>query len=100
MFEVVISESEYVTSVNPIIVRTVYETMVLPKALYGCELWNTYSKQDINNLRESTSILCLTHASVFEKYQHVLFFILYKPCNNRNSYRLDAALRPAMQASV
>ena len=33
-----------VTSGNSIIVRTIYETMVLPKALYDCELWNTYSK--------------------------------------------------------
>ena len=49
-----------VTSVNPIIVRTIYETMVLPKALYGCELWNAYSKQDINNL-EKAHRFCVKH---------------------------------------
>ena len=25
---------------------TLYEAMVLPNALYRCELWNTYSKQE------------------------------------------------------
>ena len=72
MFEVVISESEYVTYVNPIIVRTVYETMVLPKALYGCELWNTYSKQDINNL-EKAHRFCVKHMQQFVKSTSTYF---------------------------
>ena len=46
-FSVVIGGAN-VTSVNPISVRTIYETVVLAKALYGCELWNTYSKQDVS----------------------------------------------------
>ena len=49
-----------VTSGNPIIARTIYETTVLPKALYGCELWNTYSKQDSNNL-EKAHRFCVKH---------------------------------------
>ena len=55
-----------VTSGNPIIARTIYETMVLPKALYGCELWNTYSKQDINNL-EKAHRFCVKHMQQFLK---------------------------------
>ena len=40
--------------------------MVLPKALYGCELWNTYSKQDINTL-EKEHRFCVKHMQQFVK---------------------------------
>lgn len=36
--------------INPITAKHLYETVVLPKALYGCQLWSDLSREDINNL--------------------------------------------------
>ena len=31
--------------INPRTLRVIYQSVVLPKALYGCEFWSTYTKQ-------------------------------------------------------
>ena len=42
------------------------------EALYGCELWNTYSKQDINNL-EKAHRFCVKHVQQFVKRTSTYF---------------------------
>ena len=38
---------------NPIIIRRIYKTFVLPKALYGCELWHILLPKHIDLLEKS-----------------------------------------------
>ena len=47
-------------ALSPLTLRTIYETMVIPKALYGCETWTMYSKQDILRL-ERAHRFCIKH---------------------------------------
>jgi hypothetical protein len=38
---------------SPITFKTIYSSIILPRALYGCELWNNYTDSDIENLEKS-----------------------------------------------
>ena len=40
-------------SINPLYSRTMYTSIVIPKALYGCELWSMLSITDIQRLERS-----------------------------------------------
>ena len=40
----------YENGIHPISAKHLYETIVLPKALYGCELWSDLSKDEILSL--------------------------------------------------
>ncbi|XP_053398165.1 uncharacterized protein LOC128556626 [Mercenaria mercenaria] len=40
-------------ALNPITSRTIYRSIVIPKSLYGCELWNMYSKTDMLKLERA-----------------------------------------------
>jgi len=33
--------------------KTIYTSVVIPKALFGCELWNPYSQEDITKLERA-----------------------------------------------
>ncbi len=39
---------------NPITALKLYQTIVLPRALFGCELWNTISATNMRNLKQYT----------------------------------------------
>ena len=49
-----------VCNISPSILRRIYYSVVLPKALYACELWNTYSASDILRL-ERVHGYCVKH---------------------------------------
>ncbi|KAL4218320.1 hypothetical protein ACF0H5_023056 [Mactra antiquata] len=41
----IINSGIHPASVTPITLKSIYESIVLPKALYGCELWNFFIKR-------------------------------------------------------
>ncbi|KAH3890998.1 hypothetical protein DPMN_015089 [Dreissena polymorpha] len=45
---------------NPRTLKTLYQSVVLNKALYGCELWNTWTPTDIKRL-EVAHMVCVKH---------------------------------------
>jgi hypothetical protein len=47
---------------NPISSKIIYTSKVIPKALYGCELWSSLSATDILRLEQSHRFLCQTYA--------------------------------------
>jgi hypothetical protein len=49
----IINSGIHTQRLNPITSRTIYSSIVIPKALYGCELWNKYSLTDIRKLETS-----------------------------------------------
>jgi hypothetical protein len=53
--------------INPITSRTIYRSVVLPKALYGCELWNVYSASDIRTL-ELSHRFCVKFMQTFKRH--------------------------------
>ena len=50
--------SFYSTDLNPLTGAKLYTSTVLPRAYFGCELWNNISKTDMRNL-ETTHHICL-----------------------------------------
>ena len=50
--------------INPRTLRVIYQSVVLPKALYGCEFWSTYTKSDIDSL-EKAHRHCIKHIQTF-----------------------------------
>ena len=46
----IINYGIYENGINPITAKRLYETIVLPKALYGCEMWSYLSKDNISAL--------------------------------------------------
>ena len=50
--------------INPRTLRVIYQSVVLPKALYGCEFWSTYTKPDIDSL-EKAHRYCIKHIQTF-----------------------------------
>ena len=46
----IINYGIYENGINPITAKRLYETIVLPKALYGCEMWSYLSKDYISAL--------------------------------------------------
>ena len=52
------------TSVNPITMKTIYNSIVLPKSLYGCELWTNLCKTDILKL-ERAHMFCIKFIQSF-----------------------------------
>ena len=42
-----------VNCLNPISLRTIYNSIVVPKTLYGCEVWATLSTTDMQSLERS-----------------------------------------------
>ena len=47
---------------HPLTSKHLYDTIVLPKALYGCELWNGLTQEKIKHVEEITSILFKIYA--------------------------------------
>jgi len=47
-------------NLNPLTSRTIYKYVVIPKALYGCEMWSNLSNTDIAKL-ERAHRFCLTY---------------------------------------
>jgi len=40
-------------NINPLTSKTIYKSVVIPKALYGCELWSNLTVKDIEKLERS-----------------------------------------------
>ena len=59
---------------NPLTFVTVYKTVVLPKALYGCELWNTLSTAHVSQL-EKAHRLCLKYMQNLPMYTSTIFVL-------------------------
>jgi hypothetical protein len=53
-------------SISPATLRKIYMTVVVPKALYGCENWTCYSNKDISNL-ELAHNFCVKFIQNFHK---------------------------------
>ena len=49
-----------VNCLNPISLRTIYISIVVPKTLYGCEVWDTLSTTDMQSL-ESSHRFCIKY---------------------------------------
>lgn len=56
-------------NVSPKVLRTIYVTEIIPKALYGCEHWTVYSKRDISEL-ETAHRYCIKHMQRLSKFSH------------------------------
>ena len=52
---------------NPLTWKRIYETVVLPKAIYGCELWSNISRTDMD-LLERSHRLCLKTMQEIGRY--------------------------------
>ena len=51
-------------SLNPLTLYKIYKSVVIPKALYGCELWNSISKSSLLEL-EKSHLFCLKYIQKF-----------------------------------
>ena len=49
-------------NLNPLTSRTIYKSVVIPKALYGCEMWSILSNTDIAKLEGH---ICLKYMQRF-----------------------------------
>ena len=54
-------------SVSPITLCKLYQSIIIPRALYGCETWNMYSKMDIERL-EIVHRYCDKHMQQFQMH--------------------------------
>lgn len=54
-------------NVSPKVLRTIYMSEVIPKVLYGCEHWTSYSKQDILTL-QTAHLYCIKFMQRLSKY--------------------------------
>ena len=52
--------------------KTIYETAVIPKALYGCETWTLYSQEDILRL-ERAHRFCVKYIQNFPRSTNTEF---------------------------
>jgi hypothetical protein len=50
----------YLGSISPVILSKIYKPVVLSRALYGCEIGSSYSKENIR-LLETAQNVCLKH---------------------------------------
>lgn len=62
-------------SISAVTTRTIYQTVVIPKALYGCELWNRYTNSDITNLERSHR-MCVKNMQGFHRGANTNFSLL------------------------
>ena len=58
---------------NPLTFLTIYKSVVLPKALYGCELWSSLSLANITQL-ECSHRFCLLN--LYKKYLYLQIMTL------------------------
>ena len=59
---------------NPLTFASIYKTVVLPKAIYGCELWNTLSTSNVSQL-EKAHRLCLKYMQNMPMYTSTVFVL-------------------------
>ena len=52
---------------HPLSAKKIYESIVLPKALYGCEFWDNLNKDDVY-LLEKSHMYCLKYLQSISKY--------------------------------
>ena len=60
------------TTINPLTMKTIYNSVVIPKGLYGCELWSCLSSSDILKLERSHRF-CVKYAQSFSQNMNTDF---------------------------
>jgi len=53
--------------INPKVIRTIFKSVVLPRALYGCETWTNRAPSDMLLLERANSF-CVKHMQCYGKY--------------------------------
>jgi hypothetical protein len=53
--------------INPITILRLYESIVLPRSLFGCELWNDLSKSELSTL-ETSQHKCIKYMQGISKF--------------------------------
>lgn len=64
-----------IKTVSPKTLAVIYGSVVLPRALYGCELWSQYSRTDIASLQRD-HLFCLKTMQGLRKSCNSLFVLL------------------------
>jgi len=59
-------------NLNPLTSRTIYKSVVIPKALYGCEMWSILSVS-LEYLVPVFNVLCMQETNTI---CYIMFFIL------------------------
>jgi len=62
-------------NINSIVLRTIYKSVVIPKALFGCETWNHCASSDMKHI-ETAHRFCVKHMQRFSKYTNTAFSYL------------------------
>ena len=76
----------YKNGIHPLSSKILYKSIVLPKALYGCEFWNNLS---------STDILCLERAHRF-----CIKFMQHLPVNTRTEISMSMIAINSIESEV
>jgi len=71
-------------NLNPLTSRTIYKSVVIPKALYGCEMWSYLSNTDIAKL-EWAHRFCLKCIHIFSPNMSNQF----TQCHQYGYYRVN-----------
>jgi len=53
------------------VLRTIYKSVVIPKALFGCETWNHCASSDMKHI-ETAHRFCVKHMQRFSKYTNTM----------------------------